>query len=557
MACPRSQHESNSHAAGYPYIEKPGQNLEKSDSLNTEVQSELRQKFLEAVKSRKWSQLRALLGDNFQGRWPRDDDWLSVDGDWVTHRKPKETIESVGPAEFVGRVKRLFNDWASFGSSEWRTFDVRYEELQTANVPLVRVAQKVHLLLTGRKSASENVVLRGTLKLLAEKKAGVIRIKRLVVSELHVSTSTTRGFEDLSSQVGFDHFISETDRSNIQKLINERELTATGGITVLDFDSDDYLDLLVSHPMRGAALFVNDRHGGFTRSSPEIFKKGNEPAKFFISLDFDNDGYSELVSTRPGVYSVKNGEVKPVANAIKMQTNSGAKKKPNYEGITSCDLNNDGLLDFILAGYSHEDSPKNFNNVDSHGGLRNLVFINKGNLRFEEQGLAMGISETRYTFVGECYDFDQDGDLDLYFGNDYGPNEYYENQGNSKWLYRPEHPLAKGTSFSMGLSIADFNNTGEKWLSVSNMYSHAGSRIVPYAKGLSSSMRETLQKLASGNTLYKISDSSFPERAQFYGIDVSDWAWGNIFFDVDNDGDKDLYVVNGYTSHQDTKAPDF
>ena len=132
--------------------------------------------------------------------------------------------------------------------------------------------------------------------------------------------------------------------------------------------------------MRGAALFVNDRYGGFTRSSPEIFKKGNEPAKFFISLDFDNDGYSELVSTRPGVYSFKDGKIKPVANAINRQPDTGAKKNPNYEGITSCDLNNDGLLDFILAGYSHEDSPKNFNNVDSHSGLRNLVFINQGNL---------------------------------------------------------------------------------------------------------------------------------------------------------------------------------
>ena len=183
-------------------------------------------------------------------------------------------------------------------------------------------------------------------------------------------------------------------------------------------------------------------------------KAMNRPS-FFISLDFDNDGNSELVSTRPGVYSIKGGKIKPIANAINSQPERDAKKNPNYEGITSCDLNNDGLLDFILAGYSHEDSPKNFNNVDSHSGLRNLVFINQGNLQFKEQGLAMGISETRYTFVGECYDFDQDGDLDLYFGNDYGPNEYYENQGDSKWIYRP-NTRWQGTSFSMGLSIADF-----------------------------------------------------------------------------------------------------
>ena len=384
-----------------------------------------------------------------------------------------------------------------------------------------------------------------------------IRLERLEVADLNISTSTSSGFADISSQVGFNHFISDADRSNIQQLINERELTATGGITVLDFQSDGFIDLLVSHPMRGATLFLNDQHGGFRRFSPEIFTKGQEPAKFFLWLDFDNDGISELVSTRPGLYSVKNGEIIPLKNALEIETDEPSVRNPNYEGLTSCDLNNDGLLDFIVSGYSHEDSPKNFNNVDSHAGLRNLVFINQGNLKFKEQGRAMGISQTRYTFVGECYDFDQDGDLDLYFGNDYGPNEYYENQGGDKFLYRPEHPLAAGTSFSMGLSIADFENTGDKWLSVSNMYSHAGSRIVPYANQLSASMKQTLSKLAAGNTLYKISNPKFPEEAHRYGVDVSDWAWGNVFFDVDNDGDKDLYVVNGYTSHQDAKAPDF
>jgi hypothetical protein len=70
-------------------------------------------------------------------------------------------------------------------------------------------------------------------------------------------------------------------------------------------------------------------------------------------------------------------------------------------------------------------------------------------------------------------------------------------------------------------------------------------------------MKETLSKLAAGNTLYSLSDGHFTEHAKKTGVDLADWAWGNIFFDFDNDGDKDLYVVNGYTTHRDQKAPDF
>ena len=555
--CSKSKSDAPSTPLGYPYLTNLGADLETSDSLNSAVQSQLRTKLLGAITNRKWSKLTDTFDADFQGRWPGESDWTKATEPWMNHLSQKSISSIVRRAEFGQRIKNTFVEWASFEKAEWRTFDIRYQKNEKSPATAALVAQKVHLLLTGRKNATTKVVLRGTLHILTQIDGEKISVKRLDADALSISTSTTPGFVDLSSQAGFDHFISATDRANIQQLINERELTATGGISILDFEEDGYLDLLVSHPMRGATLFVNDRQGGFTRASPKIFQKGNEPAKFFLWLDFDNDGHSELVSTRPGLYSTKGGKITPIANALTRTPEDDAIKNPNYEGLTSCDLNNDGLLDFIVAGYSHEDSPKNFNNVDSHAGLRNLVFINQGDLKFEEQGRTLGISETRYTFVGECYDFDNDGDLDLYFGNDYGPNEYYENLGSLKFAYKPNHPLATGTSFSMGLSIADFDNTGDKWLSVSNMYSHAGSRIVPYAEELSPAMKKTLNKLAAGNTLYKISDSKFPEQAQTYGVDVSDWAWGNVFFDVDNDGDKDLYVVNGYTSHEDAKAPDF
>ena len=109
----------------------------------------------------------------------------------------------------------------------------------------------------------------------------------------------------------------------------------------------------------------------------------------------------------------------------------------------------------------------------------------------------------------------------------------------------------------MGVSIGDFNNTGKYAVSLSNMYSHAGNRIVPLADNLSPKMRETLEGYAAGNSLFEQREGRWTETAIDREVEYAQWAWGNVFVDFDNDRDQDLYVVNGFTSHEDPEAPDF
>jgi hypothetical protein len=550
-ACPDRKAPPVAATTAYPYFDTPALELEQNEESALQMQTWLRAALLGPIRDRQWSKLESVFSRKFSANWPEPSDWKVINDPSFTSKRSQAPKHIVSAKDFQKALRALLDPWASIERADWRTFDSRVSQSEPK-----QIAQRVHFRVAGQIDNESKGEFRATISLLAEKHQSSWKLKQIRFDKLSISRSRLPPFRDISAAAGFDHFLSVGDQDNLQSMIDVREMTATGGLTALDFNHDGFWDVLASHQAKGTTLFLNDGQGGFRKKKLDILSKTKQAAKFYLWLDFDGDGQEELLSTRPKIYKIKKGVLIEQKNALKFDLGP-AIIAPNFEGLTACDVNGDQKLDIIAAGYSHANSPQGFNNIDSHAGVRNLVFINQGQLKFRDESLARGITGTRYSFVVECFDFDRDGDLDLYFGNDYGPNEYYENDGSGQFKLQPKHPLAEGTSYSMGISIADYDNSGDISLSISNMYSHSGSRIVPFSKGLSPKMKETLSKLAAGNTLYSLSDGHFTEHAKKTGVDLADWAWGNIFFDFDNDGDKDLYVVNGYTTHRDQKAPDF
>lgn len=196
--------------------------------------------------------------------------------------------------------------------------------------------------------------------------------------------------------------------------------------------------------------------------------------------DLNNDGWTDLLFTsnqEKAKIFLNQGKLqfKEITELTGIETEKGWKT-----GIALADVNNDGWLDIYIS-YSGNHSKNN---------RRNKLFINQGDLTFKEQAKTYGIDDVGYTSQSAFFDYDKDGDLDLFVLNhntklfrnfdaayakqqideDAG-DRLYENKGN--WfedVTLKAGILSNPIGYGLGISITDINNDGWPDIYVSNDY---------------------------------------------------------------------------------------
>jgi len=282
--------------------------------------------------------------------------------------------------------------------------------------------------------------------------------------------------------VHFRNTVSENDSFN---LIDYYYVYNGGGVAIGDINNDDLPDLYFTGNQVGDRLYLNKGNRG---SAPLIFEEITKKAGIL-----------------PGGWST---------------------------GVTMADVNADGLLDIYVCRSG------NYNGE----GRANRLYINRGNLQFQESAGLYGLADTSYTNQAAFVDYDKDGDLDVYLltstnlvrnpnrvvpviadGSGPANDKLYRNDSDASGARFTDVTLSAGIlhdGFGLGLAVSDFNGDGWEDIYVANDF------------------------LANDFLYLNQQNGHFEEVGKTYFKHHSQFSMGCDAADINNDGLTDLVVAD-------------
>ena len=340
-------------------------------------------------------------------------------------------------------------------------------------------------------------------------------------------------FDDVTAKAGLQPIADPlvTDRSGVQPSIMSHD--AFRGTATADFDRDGLPDLFIAEERGRSRLYRNAGNGGFEDATARSGLDGIERVIGAYFADYDNDGCADLLVLRNHLSSLLyrnrcNGTFEDVT------AKSGLERAGlPATGAIWFDSDNDGHLDLylLLTG----DFEKGF--VPSRGDLQNaesnVLFVNRGDGTFEDVTARAGVGDRGLALAAAATDFDNDGDQDIYIANDMQRNVLYENLGDGRFRDIARQAGVDDLGNGMGVSVGDVDADG--WMDL-------------YLTNISAPTPPRYANTAQTNRLYmNRGNGSFEDvhKAQV-GPDLTGWGWNSFFFDLDNDGDLDIYVINGF-----------
>jgi hypothetical protein len=223
---------------------------------------------------------------------------------------------------------------------------------------------------------------------------------------------------------------------------------------------------------------------------------------------------------------------------------------------TFFDYDLDGDLDMYLLNHSTHDERGNVfspQREEYHPRAGDRLFRNDGG-RFVDVTAEAGIYGTveGYGLGVVVSDLDLDGCPDLWVANDFQENDFvYFNNCDGTFTESIASSVGHTARSSMGIDAADFNNDGRPDVMILDMLPERQEILNTSANAESFAIED--RKLAAGyhpqyarnNLQLNRGQRRFSEIGYLAGVHATDWSWSPLFADLDNDGDKDLFVTNG------------
>ena len=294
------------------------------------------------------------------------------------------------------------------------------------------------------------------------------------------------------------------------------------GCGFVDLDGDGDADIVLIGASDGrVGLFENDGTGHFIDRSADSGIPMLLEGCAFSAGDYDGDGDLDLYFTQVAL------ENKLLRNDGNFQfadvtARAGVGDVGAGQAAVFGDFDGDTWLDLYVC---------NYNGLGGTEDIDNKLYRNLGDGTFEEVGVEQTVDDFAPSFQAVWFDYDRDGDVDLYLSNDRGPivrsNQLWRND-NGQLVNVSEDSGADVALFSMGVACGDFDGNGWPDLYCTN--------IGGYEDGFNP-------------LLLNQGDGTFEEASAQAGVDQYITSWGSIFFDFNNDGHQDLYVNNMFEAN--------
>ena len=379
-------------------------------------------------------------------------------------------------------------------------------------------------------------------------------------------------------------FVNTVTNSEEFNIFNYRNFYNGGGVAIGDVNNDGLADIFFSSNMGDNTLYLNKSNFRFE----DVTKKAGVAGTRFwstgvVMVDINADGLLDIYVCNAGYKKDQKPENELFINqgtgpdGVPVFVEKAAEYGLNEDGYTThaafFDYDGDGDLDcYILnnsflpvntLNYSNkrelyaEDWPvKDFVKGGGDKLLRNDAIPPPGGTKggFVDVTRQAGIYGSLIGFGLGVTVGDVNGDYwpDIYVSNDFFERDYlYINQRNGTFKEDIENWIEHMSQASMGADMADINNDGYPEIFTTEMLPSDEYRLKTTTLFENYNIYQLKQERGFYHQYMQNSmqlnnkDKTFSEIAFYAGVAASDWSWGALMFDADNDGYRDIYVCNG------------
>ncbi len=334
--------------------------------------------------------------------------------------------------------------------------------------------------------------------------------------------TATFGPNKLYLNLGNFRFLDVTDKASVSG-----EVGFKTGTTMADINGDGKLDIYScrtgkmedgnktdyvfintgNHPENGLAIPV------FEDQSKKLGLDDNNNTNHACFFDYDRDGDLDLFQLNHRV---------------------------DFEGSTELRLQQaeDGSITRIITPTTPFESNRLYRNDNTH---------------FTDVTVKAGLESSAFGLSATAADINKDGWMDLYVANDYiEPDFILINNRNGTFTNKYAEYLKHSSQNSMGSDVADINNDGLVDIMVLDMKPEDPFRYKTFIHGMHYDRYNLLVRHGyghqAGRNVLQLNNgnNTFSEIGEYAGISATDWSWGSLIADFDNDGWKDIYIANGY-----------